>query len=164
MLLKLVQTADKFGSYFPTITADLKKQGVNSYLSVCAVSDGQSLSGEYRVALSSKVPIRIPLDLELVLGVNPICDIKFYYPVQANNLLLIIDRWHTEWYSFQDLLSTGALACDKVKISKESYAKLVERAKQCLMKEEYQCAFRILISPIILPDFRSSLISLWLDL
>ena len=139
----MVQTADKFGSYFPTITADLTKQGVNSYLSVCAVSDGQSLSGEYRVALSSKAPIRIPLDLELVLGVNPICDIKFYYPVQANNLLFINNRWHTEWYSFQDLLSTGALACDKVKTSKESYAKLVERAKQCLIKEEYQCAFRI---------------------
>ncbi len=139
----MVQTADKFGSYYPTITADLVKQGINSILSVCAVSDGKSLSGEYRVALGSKTPLRIPLDLELVLGCNPIPEVQFYYPVQANNLRFMNNRWHTEWYSFQDLLSAGLLACDKAKTSKESYAKLVDRCKLSLIKEEFQCAFRI---------------------
>ena len=142
---RLIHSADIYGSFFPTVTEAHIKDGINTILAVCCVTDNSTLTGEFRVALKSNTDLKIPLDLESVMGQNPFQDLKFSFPTSASDLKFMNNRWHTEWYSLQDEIEAGHVAIEKLNADNETYATLVNRVKRVLFTTDRarDCCFRL---------------------
>ena len=144
-MFRLIHSADKYGSFFPTVTEAYVNDGINAILAVCCVSDNNTLSGEFRVAMKSNTDLKLPLNLECAMGENPFPDLKFSFPTAASDLKFMNNRWHTEWYSLQEELEAGHISIEKLVADNEAYVNLVNRVKRVLVLSDRarDCCFRL---------------------
>ena len=107
---------------------------------LCKVDEkNSSLTGEFRIALDSKDPIRVPVDIPGFENT----EFKMFFPILARDLEFLQNRWHTVWYDVNELILLGNIAIERIVQSEETYVNFLGRIRELFAKPENKFAFRL---------------------
>ena len=113
----------------------------------CKVDEtGVNLTGEFRLAISGNAPMRVPIDLEKILGSNPLPNVKLFATVDVNKLEFRGNGWCTHWFSVNEEIEKKTVSIEPIGLTDRPYEELYDEVRTVMCQAERdtnQVAFRL---------------------